>query len=140
MSNKLFKNAPFEYALRKTYFEYLTENNLNTENGIIPFSYIEIIKIFYEIGEHYEYYVESTSKDLTNFQKPRKKLKKELSNYETTVYKNMHKFCKEFIKLFVNKYKNLPDYEKNNREGYKKALLSNEEFINICIGIESEQI
>ena len=140
MSKIPFENAPFEYALRKTYLEYLTENNLNTDSGIIPFSYIEIMKIFYEIGEHYEYYVESNCKDLTNYQIPRRKLKKELSNYETTVYKNMHKFCKEFIKLFVNKYKDLPEYEKNNRKGYKKALPSSEEFINICIDIESEQI
>ena len=43
---------------------------------------------------------------------------------ETTVYKNMHKFCKEFIKLFVAKYKELPEDDKNDLEGYKKALLS----------------
>ena len=122
MSRELYKNAPLEYALRNTYLEYLSENNLIIENGIIPFGYIEVIEIFYDIGHHYEYYVE------TNL----RKLKKELSEYETIVYKNMHKFCKEYIKQFVVKYKNLSDNEKNNREGYKKALLSNDEFIKIC--------
>ena len=122
MSRELYKNAPLEYALRNTYLEYLSENNLIIENGIIPFGYIEVIEIFYDVGHHYEYYVETGLR----------KLKKELSEYETIVYKNMHKFCKEYIKQFVVKYKNLSDNEKNNREGYKKALLSNDEFIKIC--------
>lgn len=122
MSRELYKNAPLEYALRNTYLEYLSENNLIIENGIIPFGYVVVYEIFYDIGHHYEYYVEAGLR----------KLKKELSEYETIVYKNMHKFCKEYIKQFVVKYKNLSDNEKNNREGYKKALLSNDEFIKIC--------
>ena len=30
--------------------------------------------------------------------------------------------------------------DKNNRKGYKKALLSNQEFINICVEIENQQL
>ena len=126
------ENSPLEWALRKTYLEYLSENNLNE---IIPFGIIEVINIFYSVGEHYEYH-----DGFTNTKKPKRKLKKELSDYETTVYKNMHTFCKEFIKLFVAKYKELPDDDKNDIEGYKKALLSNEEFISICVEIENQQL
>ena len=131
------ENSPLEWALRKTYLEYLSENNLNE---IIPFGYFEVLKIFRFVGDHYEYYVKSDIKDLTNIKKPKRKLKKELSDYETTVYKNMHKFCKEFIKLFVAKYKELPEDDKNDLEGYKKALLSSEEFISICVEIENQQL
>ena len=134
MIRDIYENSPLEWALRKTYLEYLSENNLIE---IIPFGIIEVIDIFRSIGE---YYVESDIKDLTNIKKPERKLKKELSNYETTVYKNMDKFCKEFIKQFVAKYKELPEDEKNNRNGYKKALLSNEEFIYICVEIENQHL
>ena len=130
------ENSPLEWALRKTYLEYLSENNLNE---IIPFGYFEVLNIFYSVGDHYEYYVKSDIKDLTKY-KPKRKLKKELSDYETTVYKNMYKFCKEFIKLFVAKYKELPEDDKNDIEGYKKALLSDEEFISICVEIENQQL
>ena len=47
------ENSPLEWALRKTYLEYLSENNLNE---IIPFGIIEVINIFYSVGEHYEYH------------------------------------------------------------------------------------
>ena len=137
MIRDIYENSPLERALHKTYLEYLSENNLKE---IIPFGIIEIIEIFRSIGDHYEYYVESDIKDLTNIKKPQRKLKKELSDYETTVYRNMHKFCKKFIKLFVAKYKELPEDDKNNRKGYKKALLSNQEFINICVEIENQQL
>ena len=126
------ENSPLEYALRKTYIKYLSENNLDE---IIPFGIIEVINIFYSVGKHYEYH-----DGFTNTKKPKRKLKKELSDYETTVYKNMYKFCKEFIKLFVAKYKELPEDDKNDIEGYKKALLSDEEFISICVEIENQQL
>ena len=132
------ERRPLYWALHATYLEYLSENNLNTDNEIIPFYYIQVVEIFILIGEHYEYYVGSDIKDLTNISIPKRKLKKELSDYETTVYKNMHKFCKEFIKIFVAKYKALSEDDKNDFEGYKKALLSNEEFITICNNIEKE--
>jgi len=136
MNSYINERRPLYWALHATYLEYLSENNLNTDNGIIPFNYIQVVEIFMDIGEHYECYVGSDIKDLTNIPIPKRKLKKELSDYETTVYKNMHKFCKEFIKLFVAKYKKLPEDDKNDYEGYKKALLSNEEFITICNKIE----
>ena len=138
MNSYINERRPLYWALHATYLEYLSENNLNTDNGIIPFNYIQVVEIFMDIGEHYECYVGSDIKDLTNIPIPKRKLKKELSDYETTVYKNMHKFCKEFIKLFVAKYKKLPEDDKNDYEGYKKALLSNEEFITICNNIEKE--
>ena len=138
MNSYINERRPLYWALHATYFEYLSENNLNTDNGIIPFNYGQVTEIFMDIGEHYEYYVGSDIKDLTNISIPKRKLKNELSDYETTVYKNMHKFCKEFIKLFVAKYKELLEDDKNDYEGYKKALLSNEEFITICNNIEKE--
>ena len=128
----LYENRPLEWALRKTYLEYLSENNLNE---IIPFGIVEKLKIFSSVGRQYE-----LPATFTNTKKPKRKLKKELSDYETTVYKNMHKFCKEFIKLFVAKYKELPEDDKNDIEGYKKALLSDEEFISICVEIENQQL
>lgn len=138
MNSYINERRPLYWALHATYLEYLSENNLNTDNGIIPFNYIQVVEIFMDIGEHYEYYVKSDIKDLTNIPISKRKLKKELSDYETAVYKNMHKFCKEFIKLFVAKYKELSEDDKNDFEGYKKALLSNEEFITICNNIEKE--
>ena len=48
-----FENRELGWALRKTYLEYLSENNLDTLNGIIPFSYLEVINIFDSIGQHY---------------------------------------------------------------------------------------
>jgi len=140
MSKDQFENAPLEYALRKTYLEYLSENNLDVSNGIIPFSYLEVIRIFHSIGEHYSYdWKTDISKRLNNPANskglefsPLRKLNEELSDYEEIVFKNLHKFCNQFIKQFIFKYENLSDNEKNNREGYKRALLSNEEFIKIC--------
>jgi len=135
-----FENRELGWALRKTYVEYLSENNLDVLNGIIPFSYLEVIRIFDSIGEHYCYdWKTDLAKRLNNpgnskgleFS-PLRKLNEELSDYEEIVFKNLHRFCKEFIKQFILKYENLSDNEKNNREGYKKALLSSEEFIKIC--------
>tara|TARA_B100000902_G_C27169084_1_gene842810 strand:+ start:575 stop:1015 length:441 start_codon:yes stop_codon:yes gene_type:complete len=146
MSKDQFENAPLEYALRKTYLEYLSENNLDVSSGIIPFSYLEVIRIFHSIGEHYSYdWKTDLAKRLNNpgsskeleFD-PLRKLNKELSDYEEIVFKNLHRFSKKFIKQFIFKYENLSDNEKNNREGYKKALLSSEEFIIICSEIESD--
>lgn len=139
-----FENRDFSWALRKTYLEYLDENNLDVLNGIIPFSYLEVINIFDSIGEHYCYdWKTDLSKSLnnpTNYTKseinPLRKLNEELSDYEEIVFKYLHRFCKEFIKQFIFKYENLSDNEKNNREGYKKALLSNDEFIKICKDLE----
>lgn len=139
-----FENRDFSWALRKTYLEYLDENNLDVLNGIIPFSYLEVINIFDSIGEHYCYdWKTDLAKSLfnpTNYPKPEinplRKLNEELSDYEEIVFKNLHRFCKEFIKQFIFKYENLSDNEKNNREGYKKALLSNDEFIKICKDLE----
>lgn len=133
-----FENRELGWALRKTYLEYLSENNLDISNGIIPFSYFEVINIFDSIGEHYCYDWKTNpinSKELEF--SPLRKLNEELSDYEEIVFKNLHRFCKEFIKQFILKYENLSDNEQNNREGYKKALLSSEEFIKICSEIES---
>lgn len=139
-----FENREFGWALRKTYLEYLSENNLDVLNGIIPFSYLEVINIFYSIGEHYCYDwktdLAKSLDDPINYTKPEinpfRKLNEELSDYEEIVFKNLYRFCKEFIKQFIFKYENLSDNEKNNREGYKKALLSNDEFIKICKDLE----
>lgn len=139
-----FENEEFGWALRKTYLEYLSENNLDVLNGIIPFSYLEVINIFDSIGEHYCYDwktdLAKSLDDPINYTKqeinPLRKLNEELSDYEEIVFKNLHRFCKEFIKQFIFKYENLSDNEKNNREGYKKALLSNDEFIKICKDLE----
>ena len=133
-----FENRELGWALRKTYLEYLSENNLDISNGIIPFSYFEVINIFDSIGEHYCYDWKTNpinSKELEF--SPLRKLNEELSDYEEIVFKNLHRFCKEFIKQFILKYENLSDNEQNNREGYKKALLSSEEFIKICSEIEN---
>ena len=140
-----FENRELGWALRKTYLEYLSENNLDISNGIIPFSYFEVIRIFDSIGEHYCYdwkvHPEGTLFD-PNYKElkfnPLRKLNEELSDYEEIVFKNLHRFSKEFIKQFILKYENLSDNEKNNLEGYKKALLSSEEFIIICSEIESD--
>ena len=139
-----FENRDFGWALRKTYLEYLDENNLDVLNGIIPFSHYEVINIFYYIGEHYCYDwktdLAKSLDDPINYTKlefdPFRKLNEELSDYEEIVFKNLYRFCKEFIKQFIFKYENLSDNEKNNREGYKKALLSNDEFIKICKDLE----
>ena len=139
-----FENRDFGWALRKTYLEYLDENNLDVLNGIIPFSYLEVINIFDSIGEHYCYDwktdLAKSLDDPINYTKlefdPFRKLNEELSDYEEIVFKNLYRFCKEFIKQFIFKYENLSDNEKNNREGYKKALLSNDEFIKICKDLE----
>lgn len=134
-----FENREFSWALRKTYLEYLSENNLDILNGIIPFNYLEVINIFDSIGEHYCYDWKTNpinSKELEF--SPLRKLNEELSDYEEIVFKNLHRFCKEFIKQFILKYENLSDNEQNNREGYKKALLSTEEFIKICNEIEND--
>ena len=139
-----FENREFGWALRKTYLEYLSENNLDVLNGIIPFSYLEVINIFDSIGEHYCYDwktdLAKSLDDPINYTKPEinplRKLNEELSDYEEIVFKNLYRFCKEFIKQFIFKYENLSDNEKNNREGYKKALLSNDEFIKICKDLE----
>ena len=139
-----FENRDFGWALRKTYLEYLSENNLDVLNGIIPFSYLEVINIFDSIGEHYCYDwktdLAKSLDDPINYTKqeinPLRKLNEELSDYEEIVFKNLHRFCKKFIKQFIFKYENLSDNEKNNREGYKKALLSTEEFIKICKDLE----
>ena len=140
-----FENRELPWALRKTYLEYLSENNLDVWDGIIPFSYLEVINIFDSIGEHYCYdWKEEFAKTMfdPNPKKldfnPLRKLNKELSDYEEIVFKNLHRFCKEFIKQFIYKYENLSDDEINNREGYKRALLSNEEFIKICSEIEND--
>ena len=140
-----FENRELGWALRKTYLEYLSENNLDISNGIIPFSYFEVIRIFDSIGEHYCYdwkvHPEGTLFDPNPKElefNPLRKLNKELSDYEEIVFKNLHRFSKKFIKQFIFKYENLSDNEKNNREGYKKALLSREEFIIICSEIESD--
>ena len=140
-----FENRELGWALRKTYLEYLSENNLDTLNGIIPFSYLEVINIFDSIGQHYCYdWKTHPAKNLFNTADPKelefnplRKLNEELSDYEEIVFKNLHRFCKEFIKQFILKYENLSDNEQNNREGYKKALLSSEEFIKICSEIEN---
>jgi hypothetical protein len=139
-----FENRELAWALRKTYLEYLSENNLNISNGIIPFSYFEVINIFDSIMEHYCYdWKDGFAETLfdPNYKElefnPLRKLNEELSDYEEIVFKNLHRFCKEFIKQFILKYENLSDNEKNNREGYKKALLSSEEFIKICSEIEN---
>ena len=124
-----FENRELGWALRNTYLEYLSENNLDILNGIIPFSYLEVINIFDSIGEHYCYdwkgYLAETLFD-PNHKKlefnPLRKLNEELSDYEEIVFKNLNRFCKEFIKKFILKYENLSDNEKNNLEGYKKAL------------------
>ena len=137
-----FENRELGWALRKTYLEYLSENNLDISNGIIPFSYFEVINIFDSIREHYcyDWKAPETLFD-PNYKElefnPLRKLNEELSDYEEIVFKNLHRFCKEFIKQFILKYENLSDNEQNNREGYKKALLSSEEFIKICSEIES---
>lgn len=141
-----FENRDFGWALRKTYLEYLSENNLDVLNGIIPFSYLEVINIFYSIGEHYCYDwktdLAKSLDDPINYTKPEinpfRKLNEELADYEEIVFKNLYRFCKEFIKQFIFKYENLSDNEKNNREGYKKALLSTEEFIKICNEIKND--
>ena len=141
-----FENRELGWALRKTYLEYLSENNLDISNGIIPFSYFEVINIFDSIREHYCYDWKAHKKRNPLFDpnykelefNPLRKLNEELSDYEEIVFKNLHRFCKEFIKQFILKYENLSDDEKNNREGYKRALLSNEEFIKICSEIEND--
>ena len=78
MNSYINERRPLYWALHATYFEYLSENNLNTDNGIIPFNYGQVTEIFMDIGEHYEYYVGSDIKDLTNIAIPKRKLKKEL--------------------------------------------------------------
>ena len=139
-----FENRELGWSLRKTYLEYLSENNLDISNGIIPFSYFEVINIFDSIREHYCYDWKAQPLETLfdpNYKElefnPLRKLNEELSDYEEIVFKNLHRFCKEFIKQFILKYENLSDNEKNNREGYKKALLSSEEFIKICSEIEN---
>tara|TARA_B100000035_G_C20941736_1_gene527860 strand:- start:95 stop:532 length:438 start_codon:yes stop_codon:yes gene_type:complete len=139
-----FENRELGWALRKTYLEYLSENNLDISNGIIPFSYFEVINIFDSIREHYCYDWKAQPLETLfdpNYKElefnPLRKLNEELSDYEEIVFKNLHRFCKEFIKQFILKYENLSDNEQNNREGYKKALLSSEEFIKICSEIEN---
>jgi len=77
MNSYINERRPLYWALHATYLEYLSENNLNTDNGIIPFNYIQVVEIFMDIGEHYECYVGSDIKDLTNIPIPKRKLKKE---------------------------------------------------------------
>jgi len=116
--------------LMSAYREYLKkEKNLeitfeDLEKGVIPFGYGEIMNIVDSVSE----YCIVLAKSLDNLEKDSHK---ELFNYEERILRNANLFCKKYIKQFMFKYENLSDSEKNNLEGYKKALLSYEEFIKI---------
>jgi len=116
--------------LMSAYREYLKkEKNLeitfeDLEKGVIPFGYGEIMNIFDSVSD----YCIVLAKSLDDLEKDSHK---ELFNYEERILRNANLFCKKYIKQFMFKYENLSDSEKNNLEGYKKALLSYEEFIKI---------
>ena len=93
----LYENRPLEWALRKTYLEYLSENNLNE---IIPFGIVEKLKIFSSVGRQYELPATFTNtkkpKITTRIHQNREQIRNRISKKLKYIYINFLKSQKAF--------------------------------------------